>query len=800
MNKLFYIYIILLICVLSINANAQQSTIVLKAQASQGGSSIKMRWVLRGDTLTANSANGDYFVNVWNRFIKNGYIIERRRAGSSTIERIITTRPDIDKLQDGSVNFPIEQERLVCTSMKKVLFGDKNVLFTKPENVSSEEEINQRIFGLTILSALSFKASCYAGLAFVDENVVPNITYEYTIKEANPPAVGNYSATVTIENTLLILQNSANIQKAKQSRTASGQRIAAVLQAPPAPKAKFGNKKVELRWPWRKLNALNSHQDLYYGYFIERATYPTDTTFKRLNKMPFIATNLDSDTLSYTDQDTTKANTELKNGKKYKYRLVGKTYFDEEIVATNTVSGTCEDDSPFLPFIVKDTLINSVNQVQLTWNYPQDAPLNHFKSFQIGRTEELTKNTVFQRIPTIGGQLTLDSTIRAATVNHNVSAGNSTKSAYYVIIGKTKTGQEFTSFPSFVQGIDTLAPAPPLNVIAVWNESSKTATITWNANMESDLLGYKIYRCIPGGTPIAISDTAINKTTTYTDSVKIDNLKILYHITAIDRQFNQSAFSIPAILRIPDKAPPVKPSFGNYKINKKGQVELIIYASPSSDVASHILRRKIDSLTTTLKTWTSPGKPDAYKDSTLTNGGTVTYIIEAKDSTGNMSGDTLVINVPTVLIAKPQFTILNSNASRIDPSIKLSWEYSVLSSLNDVLEFVVLKSDVSVDPTGKLGTWKTASGDAREIIDYDVIYERSYKYGVKAVFKDGSVSQWLYATLTMPTICGAAKYLEERGKIEPASSVLKEACASIRLLPGFHAKKNSVFHAVIKPK
>ena len=123
-----------------------------------------------------------------------------------------------------------------------------------------------------------------------------------------------------------------------------------------------------------------------------------------------------------------------------------------------------------------------------------------------------------------------------------------------------------------------------------------------------------------------------------------------------------------------------------------------------------------------------------------------------------------------------------------------------MSASNEVREFVLLKCDVSVNPTGKLGTWKTVSGETREISDYDVSYERTYKYGVKAIFRDGSSSAWLYTTLTMPTVCGAAKYLVENGKVEPNSNVLKEACSSIRLLPGFHAKNGSVFHGVIKQK
>lgn len=799
--KLYTGILIVFLCLPQLSIKAQQSTISAKALAAQGGK-IKLRWIITGDTSIYNSNNGNYLNNVWKRYLDYGFIIERRRSGSSTTERYFTAKPDIEKLTEGALNLTTSDERKACVAMKTAIFGTKNELYPDPSIISPKVEISNRHFGTMVASTISYKGACYAGLGIIDDTALPNIVYDYIIREANPPdAIGNYSIKVTVENVFLITQTTANIQKAKQSRVAAGQQIAAVLQAPPTPIAKFGNKKVELKWRWKKPSAVNAYQDLYYGYYIERAS-PSDTTrFVRLNNLPFISTTSKSDTLIFIDQDTTQANTVLQNGKKYIYKLIGKTYFDDEIAALQTVSGKCEDDSRYIPTIVSNKLLAN-NQVELKWNLPTKASPNHFKSFSIGRTEKITQNTAYQKIPTIAGILSLDSTKRTAIVNNNTGASNTTKSAYYVIIGKTKTEEEFISFPVFIQGVDTLAPNIPVNVKAIWDETKKTATVTWNANTETDLLGYKIFRSIPGSPPVIISDTSISKKTIFVDTIKVENLKVLYYIMAIDKQFNPSKLSLPGILQILDKTPPIKPSFSNYKVNNQGKVEFIIYKSPSDDVASHELRRKVDTVNTSLTKWLTPSKPtsNTYTDINLTNGGVITYIVEAVDSTGNKNSDTLNISVPSVLVAKPQFTIFNSSSSRIDPSINLKWDYSIISASNAVLEFVILKSDVSVDPTGKLGTWKTVSGDTREISDYNVYYERSYKYAIKAVFKDGSTSTWLYTNLAMPTVCGAARYLEEKGQIEPGNTVLKEACDSIILLPGFEAKRNSNFEAKIKPK
>jgi uncharacterized protein len=803
----FKIFLISIICCLSgLYSNAQTSTIVIKAQASDG-QKIKLRWVIVGDSASKNSNVNDNLTEVWQRYLKYGFVIERRQLGSNVIEREMTVKADEAKLTAGIINLSTQEERDACSIMKNSIFGAKSTLYKQVGDVSYEKEIFQRYFYTTTSSAVSFKASCYAGLGVIDDQVLAGTTYSYTIKEANPPVTGSslYMATVEIINTQATV--STNSLSDKSAKISSARKTTVYIEEPPLPIAKFRNKKVELKWRWRKPDAINSHQDLYYGYYIERASEPDLTNFQRLNNVPFVSGGTDSDTLHYIDQDTTKANSILKNGKKYSYRLVGRTYFDdgnEGITSKKIVTGKCKDDSPYYPVITKDSL-TSDKQVYFKWTIPKETPQYHFKKYAIAKSESVDKGALFSRVPLVGGisaDSTVDSTQHSAIVTmHSTSAANTTQAAYYTVVCITEDGSEYSSLPVLVQGIDSLPPAIPVNVQAVWNATAKTATITWNPNTtDSDLLGYKIYRSLPGGLPIAISDTAINKRTTYIDTVKVANLKVLYYVSAIDKMYNPSKLSAPGILRIPDNDPPIKPTFGNFKINSQGQVELNIYPSPSTDVALHELRRSIDTQILSLKNWTTPEKPSSYTDTGLTSGGKVSYIIEAIDSTGNKSSDTLEVDIPSILIAKPQFTLLNSSASRIDPSIKLNWDYTIVSASNEVREFVLLKCDVSVDATGKLGTWKTVSGDTREISDFDVYYERTYKYGVKAIFKDGSSSTWLYTTLTMPTVCGAAKYLEEQGKLFAGDNVLKEACESIRLLPGFHAPKNSVFHAVIKKK
>lgn len=89
--------------------------------------------------------------------------------------------------------------------------------------------------------------------------------------------------------------------------------------------------------------------------------------------------------------------------------------------------------------------------------------------------------------------------------------------------------------------------------IATKPKNTGTATLSWNANTESDLAGYKIYygtssrtdRCPPGGYPgkIDIGKTDMPDKPTYTLK-ELENGKTYYFsISSYDTSGNESCFS-----------------------------------------------------------------------------------------------------------------------------------------------------------------------------------------------------------------------------------------------------------------
>lgn len=85
-----------------------------------------------------------------------------------------------------------------------------------------------------------------------------------------------------------------------------------------------------------------------------------------------------------------------------------------------------------------------------------------------------------------------------------------------------------------------------------------TENLTWTANSESDLAGYKVYRSF-NSDPLQLL-TAVGKVTTYTDATipAMDGL-VNYALTAFDDSGNESAKSTTVSVRV-DTIPPAAPT------------------------------------------------------------------------------------------------------------------------------------------------------------------------------------------------------------------------------------------------
>lgn len=84
------------------------------------------------------------------------------------------------------------------------------------------------------------------------------------------------------------------------------------------------------------------------------------------------------------------------------------------------------------------------------------------------------------------------------------------------------------------------------------------AVLTWNANTELDLAGYKVYRAV-GSNPETLFAT-LGKVTTYTDATlpTVDG-NVSYSLTAYDTNGNESQHSV-TVTKVLNTNPPAPPT------------------------------------------------------------------------------------------------------------------------------------------------------------------------------------------------------------------------------------------------
>jgi fibronectin type 3 domain-containing protein len=177
--------------------------------------------------------------------------------------------------------------------------------------------------------------------------------------------------------------------------------------------------------------------------------------------------------------------------------------------------------------------------------------------------------------------------------------------------------------------------------------AARKVKLTWKANTEPDLSGYKIYRSATsyqyGTTPYG---TVLAPETTFTDTLPFEGMNY-YVVTAYDNLNNESGFSNQASAFI-DNIPPAVPTnlVASYdSINQR--VSLIWHSSPDADLKLYKIYRSETSgnYATPID---SAFKPDTtFIDLTINLGKSYYYVVSAVDTNKNESGfsneDTVIV-------------------------------------------------------------------------------------------------------------------------------------------------------------
>ncbi|PXY46021.1 fibronectin type III domain-containing protein [Flavobacterium hydrophilum] len=559
------------------------------------------------------------------------------------------------------------------------------------QNIVNLSEENEQRFTFALFSAdKDFETAKKAGLGFEDKTAKMNEKYAYRIMSNVP-------------------ENELNIDY--------GGIFVGLKEYEPLPKpldftVHFTDKSSMLSWNFKTLS------QVYGSYYIERST--DKKTFERITDKPYTSLNQENENnnrIFYVDS--------IANNKPYSYRIQGISPFGELSPYSAVITGKGSTILKFVPHLkVKD--FKDDTTVTLSWEFPEEGD-TEISGFELNRSDSDDKNytTVVKNIP---------------AKNRSVTYNKLSSTNYFTITAIGKQGSNRTSFPMLVQPVDSIPPSRPEGLKGII-DSLGVVKLSWTANKEKDLLGYRIYKGNTAQEEFSQMTVSPHESIAYEDKVQIKNLnpKVYYKIIAVDNRYNMSDFSEVLIIKKPDVIPPTSPIFSDFEI-KEGAVFLEWVNSQSEDAVSHQLYRKENDQ----KDWTlildTKNKEEKYQDKTVVEGNTYRYAIFAKDESNltSKASPEMAVFVPKYSVMpaiKGFFAQVNKTTNTID----LSWEYAN----TEVNGFEIYKAS----DTEPLQLIQVLNGKIKRLSDPTITINTNYKYGIRAVFKDGRASKMDFFSL-----------------------------------------------------
>ncbi|MEA5257938.1 hypothetical protein VB264_09080 [Arcicella aquatica] len=618
-------------------------------------------------------------------------------------------------------------------------------------------------------AAFSYSAAKMSGLGYVDTQVLPNEKYQYRIILVNSIPADN------IQSEISKVVTTTNINQ---------------LPTIPKPRFKFTPNQAELDW---RIDTL-SLKDNYIGYHIERAV--GIEPFKKINKQILVKAyrgTEDSVRISGVAEVLAYRDNPILNKKTYYYRIVGKTLFDE-LAYSAPISGVALPD--YVPTVKFADMIDATN-LRINWEFK--APIDSAQTTADTNDIVPIKKYIIER----GSN---DSTF--VIVKDNISANDTTaiitfpnggiinaSDAHYlrvIAVPNLLGAKNFVSSAILVQPIDSIAPYPPKIIDAkskiLTNVSDGEITLTYQADArDNDVVGFHIFRSDKAGNETVQISNKLISTTTFKDTINTTllNETILYRALAVDKRGNRSKLSDSIIVQRPDVIPPSPPIIKSASTIQSGVQLKWIRGKDRDSTLNHAVYKKqipndaewivvVENLTKKTDT--------VYTDKNVLAGKRYVYMVVATDRSGNKSVSIpRIVDVPNSLAYMTEITSIKALANRSKKAIDINWEVKG----ENVSQFQIYRS---VYPNA-LTSWNILSGDELATIDRSVEKLTKYRYAIRGVLSDGSVTKWITTDVEYPDDC--EKTFKIVRKLELTGNTLDEACEEIELKPGFDTKNTT---------
>ena len=309
------------------------------------------------------------------------------------------------------------------------------------------------------------------------------------------------------------------------------------------------------------------------------------------------------------------ADTNLNPGS-YKYVVKGLTYLGTEGKPSAELAIDVKDMTPPTG-VLGFKVTRKGSEIQLAWTASKDKEA---KGYFIMRSDD--KGKTFRKLndALLGANVT-----QFTDKLKEDTAGN----IQYWVETQDGSGNKVPSIKTTVYVPDHSAPEMPKNVKGT-TESGRIS-LSWTANTEKDLAGYRIYRGLVDDDEnnMLLLNVTPQTATTYVDTFpKKAKTKFIYKVSALDKAFNESPKAV-SWLTLPDIVPPVAPVLNAANINGN-EVELQWSMVVSDAILGYDVYRvfgeKREKLTQI------PTIANTFTDKTLTQKGLYEYYVQAIDS------------------------------------------------------------------------------------------------------------------------------------------------------------------------
>ncbi|UCH89201.1 MAG: right-handed parallel beta-helix repeat-containing protein [Thermoplasmata archaeon] len=404
---------------------------------------------------------------------------------------------------------------------------------------------------------------------------------------------------------------------------------------------------------------------------------------------------------------------------KYYFKL--KAYDEVPLFSSfsNPVEATTLDiTAPTSPFLLKVTYYDG-DSINLSWNASNSTDAAGYQVY----VNNTGSATLFSYLATTSGLY----------YNHTKLAEETT---YYY---KVRTYDEVPFYSSFsntasATTLDITAPSAPTGLSAT-NPTGSTISLSWNANPEADIAGYRIYMNDTGGGasgPFKLIHTIVGTTTSYTVTNLLEETTYYFVITAYDEVPFYSPYSTAASATTLDVSSPVIPTGFSAVPFSDTQINLNWDANSELDLAGYSIYMNVTGHGPSGDFYlihTITGSDTSYSVKNLAEQTAYHFKLTAFDEVPNYSPFTNVASATTLDLTAPQAPTGFVAVPISDTQITLSWE---ANTEVDLAGYYIYINDTGAGPAGNYHLIRTLSASYTTYTITDLVEQTSYHFKLKA--------------------------------------------------------------------